>query len=143
MVKNPSARKYPSSIPGSGRAPGEGIRLPTPIILGFPCGSADKESTMQETWVWSLFWEASKIDLIHMRVFLCFFNVIATNSSVWKSKWLFQSKYLEFFGGQHWIYFDFTCSCLYTEKSTTYPLLFLLSKTKFHIYTYMSYLQIL
>ena len=31
-------------IPGSGRSPGEGIRLPTPEILGFPGGSAGKES---------------------------------------------------------------------------------------------------
>ena len=33
-------------------------RLPTPVFLGLPCGSAGKESTsMQETWVWSLSWE--------------------------------------------------------------------------------------
>ena len=34
----------PGSIPRSGRSPGEGIRLPTPVFLGFPCGSAGKES---------------------------------------------------------------------------------------------------
>ena len=34
----------PSSIPGSGRSTGEGDRLPTPVFLGFPGGSADKES---------------------------------------------------------------------------------------------------
>ena len=33
----------PGSIPGSGRSTGEGI--PTPVFLGFPCGSAGKEST--------------------------------------------------------------------------------------------------
>ena len=34
-------------IPGSGRATGEGIRRdkkPTPVFLGFPCGSACQES---------------------------------------------------------------------------------------------------
>ena len=35
----------PGSIPGSGRFPGEGIRLPTPVVLGFPGGSDGKEST--------------------------------------------------------------------------------------------------
>ena len=30
-------------IPGSGRSAGEG-GLPTPVFLGFPCGSASKES---------------------------------------------------------------------------------------------------
>ena len=35
----------PSSIPGLGRSPGEGIdRLPTPVFLGFPGGSDGKES---------------------------------------------------------------------------------------------------
>ena len=33
-----------SLIPGSGRSTGEGDRLPTPVFLGFPGGSADKES---------------------------------------------------------------------------------------------------
>ena len=33
----------PGSILGSGRFPGDG--LPTPIFLGFPCGSAGQEST--------------------------------------------------------------------------------------------------
>ena len=33
-------------------------RLPSPIFLGFPCGTAGKESpAMQETWVQSLGWE--------------------------------------------------------------------------------------
>ena len=35
----------PSSIPGLGRSPGEGVRLPTPVFLDFPGGSAGKEST--------------------------------------------------------------------------------------------------
>ena len=35
----------PSSIPGLGRSPGEGIGYPLPwVFLGFPCGSAGKES---------------------------------------------------------------------------------------------------
>ena len=34
----------PGSIPGSGRSPGEGIRLPSPAFLGFPGSSAGKES---------------------------------------------------------------------------------------------------
>ena len=33
------------SIPGSGRSPGEGNGLPTPVFLGFPGGSAGREST--------------------------------------------------------------------------------------------------
>ena len=31
-------------------------RLPTPVFLGFPCGSA---AHSEETWVWSLGWEES------------------------------------------------------------------------------------
>ena len=31
-------------IPGSGRSSGEGEWLPTPVFLGFPCGSVSKES---------------------------------------------------------------------------------------------------
>ena len=31
-------------IPGSGRSTGEGIGYPLPVFLGFPCGSAGKES---------------------------------------------------------------------------------------------------
>ena len=31
-------------IPGWGRSAGEGIGYPTPVFLGFPCGSAGKES---------------------------------------------------------------------------------------------------
>ena len=32
----------PGSIPGSGRSPGEGIGLLTPVYLGFPDGSDSK-----------------------------------------------------------------------------------------------------
>ena len=32
-------------IPGSGRYAGEGDRLPTPVFLGLPCGSAGKQYT--------------------------------------------------------------------------------------------------
>ena len=38
----------PGSIPGLGRSTGEGIGIPTPVVLDFPCGSASsagKEST--------------------------------------------------------------------------------------------------
>ena len=35
----------PGSIPGLGRSPGEGIRLPTPVFLGFPHVSDGKEYT--------------------------------------------------------------------------------------------------
>ena len=34
----------PSSIPGLGRSPGEGIGLPTPVSLGFSGGSVGKDS---------------------------------------------------------------------------------------------------
>ena len=34
----------PGLIPGLGRSPEEGIRLPTLVFLGFPGGSDDKES---------------------------------------------------------------------------------------------------
>ena len=32
-------------IPGLGPSAGEGIKLPIPVFLGSPCGSASKEST--------------------------------------------------------------------------------------------------
>ena len=35
----------PGSIPGSGRFPWRRDRLPTPVFLGFPSGSAGKKST--------------------------------------------------------------------------------------------------
>ena len=35
----------PGSVPGSERSIGEGI-VPTPVLLGFPCGSAGKESAL-------------------------------------------------------------------------------------------------
>ena len=44
----------PGLIPGLGRCSGEGIRLPTPVFLGFPCASAGKESAC---WVRFLGWE--------------------------------------------------------------------------------------
>ena len=46
MVKNlPANAGDPGLIPGSGRSHGEGDRLPIPVFLSFPCGSAGKEST--------------------------------------------------------------------------------------------------
>ena len=45
MVKNLSANAGDMGlIPGSGRSPGGGIGLSTPIFLGFPGGSDGKES---------------------------------------------------------------------------------------------------
>ena len=35
----------PGLIPGLERSPGKRNRVPTPVFLGFPCGSAGKEST--------------------------------------------------------------------------------------------------
>ena len=50
VIKNPVANagdiRDTSSIPGSGRSPGEGRdRLHTPVFLGFPGGSDSREST--------------------------------------------------------------------------------------------------
>ena len=36
-------QEEPGSIPGLGRSAGE-VRIPTPVFLGFSCGSAGKES---------------------------------------------------------------------------------------------------
>ena len=45
----------PGSIPGSGKSPGEGIRLPTLVIMGFPGVSDGKNlPAVLETWVLSL-----------------------------------------------------------------------------------------
>ena len=52
LVKNPPAMQRTPvlfSIPGLGRSTGEGIGYPpTPVFLGFPCGSAGKESAYDE-----------------------------------------------------------------------------------------------
>ena len=46
MVKNPPAmQETPVRFLGWEGSAGEGIGLPTPVFLGFPCGSAGKEST--------------------------------------------------------------------------------------------------
>ena len=42
------------SIPGLGKIPWRRDRIPTPVFVGFPGGSAGKESTCnagEETWV--------------------------------------------------------------------------------------------
>ena len=45
LVKNlPAMQDNPGSIPGLGRSTGVRDRLPTPVFLGFLCGSAGKES---------------------------------------------------------------------------------------------------
>ena len=58
LVKNPSAiQETPVQFLGQGIC-WRRDRLPTPVFLGLPCGSAGKESTaMKETWVRSLSWE--------------------------------------------------------------------------------------
>ena len=46
LVKNPPAMQETLvQFLGWEDPPGEGIRLPTPVSLHFPCGSAGKEST--------------------------------------------------------------------------------------------------
>ena len=65
LVENPPAMK---ETPASWGDPDSWVgkicwrrdRLPTPVFLGFPCGSAGKKKNppvMRETWVWSLGWE--------------------------------------------------------------------------------------
>ena len=44
MIKNPPAAGDPGSIPGLGRSRWKRDRLPTPVFLGFLCGSAGKQS---------------------------------------------------------------------------------------------------
>ena len=44
LVKSTCNAGDPGLIPRSGRFTGEGIRLPSPVSLGFPCGSAGKQS---------------------------------------------------------------------------------------------------
>ena len=49
----------PSSISGSGRYPGEN-RLPTPVFLGFPCGSAGKEFA----WLGKIPWRRERLPIL-------------------------------------------------------------------------------
>ena len=47
----------PGSV-GSGRSPGEGLALPTPVFLGFLVAQLVKNPpAMRETWIRSLGWE--------------------------------------------------------------------------------------
>ena len=56
LVKNLPAMQETGSIPGLGRSSEVGI--PTPVFLGFPCGSAVKNpAAMRKTWIRSLGWE--------------------------------------------------------------------------------------
>ena len=58
LVKNLLAMWRPGFDPWVGKIPWRRERLPTPVFLGFPCGSAGKESAcIAKTWVWSLGWE--------------------------------------------------------------------------------------
>ena len=45
LVKNPLAMQGPCFVSWVGKIPWRRDSLPTPIFLGFPCGSAGKEST--------------------------------------------------------------------------------------------------
>ena len=45
MIKNPPAMREPWVDPWVGKIRWRRDRLPTPVFLGFPCGSAGKEST--------------------------------------------------------------------------------------------------
>ena len=44
LVKNPSTMRRPGFNPWVGKICWRRDRLPTPVFLGFPCGSAGKES---------------------------------------------------------------------------------------------------
>ena len=55
LVKNLQCGR-PGFDPWVGKIPWRGDKLLTPVFLGFPGGSAGKESAVWETWVWSLSW---------------------------------------------------------------------------------------
>ena len=58
LVKNPLAMQGPCFVSWVGKIPWRRDSLPTPIFLGFPCGSAGKESTCNAgDWVQSLGWK--------------------------------------------------------------------------------------
>ena len=58
LVKNPPAMQETLVRFLGQEDPLRRDRLPTPVFLGFPCGSAGKESTYSAgTWVQSLGWE--------------------------------------------------------------------------------------
>ena len=82
LVKNPLAMQETQFNFWVGKTPWRRDRLPTPVFLGFPCGSAGKNPpAMQETWVKSLDWE----DPLEMGK--------ATHSSIlaWRIPWTVQS----------------------------------------------------
>ena len=66
MVKNMPAMQENRLIPGSGRSTGEGIGH-TPIFLGFPYGSAGKESACNaggpefDPWVRKIPWTRERL----------------------------------------------------------------------------------
>ena len=53
----PAMREFLGAELCVGKIPWRRDRLPTPVFLGFPCGSAGNLPVMQETWVQSLGWE--------------------------------------------------------------------------------------
>ena len=58
LIKNPSAMQGLCFVSWVGKIPWRRDSLPTPVFLGFPCGSAGKESTCKAgDWVQSLGWE--------------------------------------------------------------------------------------
>ena len=58
LVKSPPQCRRPRLDSWIETIPCRRDRLPTPVFLGFPCGSAGEESAwMWETWVRSLVWE--------------------------------------------------------------------------------------
>ena len=58
LVINPPAMQETRFDSWVRKIPWRRDRLPIPVSLGFPCGSAGKESTaMSETWVGSRGWE--------------------------------------------------------------------------------------
>ena len=63
LVKNPSAMQETRFNSWVGKIQWRRDRLPTPVFLGFPGGSADKESTCNvswETWVGKIPWRRER-----------------------------------------------------------------------------------
>ena len=65
LVKNPPAVQETWFDSWVRKIPWRRDRLPTPLFLGFPCGSAGKDSTRSvgdlETWVWKNPWRRERL----------------------------------------------------------------------------------
>ena len=110
LVKNPPAMQ---KTPWVGKICWERDRLPTPVFLGFPGGSAGKKTNppaMQETWVWSLGWEDPQE------------KGKATHSSIlaWRIPWTIQSMGMQRVG-HDWV--AFTSLHFMQHKSERYLIL--------------------